>query len=215
LRTPFVLLVLISLAITAARLAGELGEGPPWLFGRAAGGGGALVGIGWLMPVAGAWLGWRLARDGAPGPRAGALRRVLLAIAGVAVVFVVARLLLPVGFGTFLFAAAALPAFAVVAWRAWPELARPLLLFALAQRVPILVVTVLAVRGAWGTHYELLAPGSPPMSDAARTAVLCTAQLCLWLPLTLLLGGLAGLLAARGAARGVPRGGAAALRCPQ
>jgi hypothetical protein len=197
LRGPFVVLALLSLALTGARLAGELGEGPEWLFARDAGGGGALVGIGWLIPVAGVWFARRLVRAAATPPRPGALRAVLLAVLGVAVVFAVARLLLPVTIGTFLFAAGSPPVFAVLAWRAWPELARALLLFALAQRLPILAITVLAVRGDWGTHYERLAPGSPAMSDAARTLVLCTAQLCLWLPLTLLLGGLVGVLTVR------------------
>ncbi len=196
LRLPFAILAATTLAITALRLAGELRGWPSWLFGRAAGGGGALVGIGWLLPLAGAWFGQRLAGAGAR-PRAGALRLVGAGLLGVALVFALATALLPVTAGTFLFVAAALPSLAVLAWRAWPELARALAWFALVQRLPVLAITALAVPGKWGTHYEQLAPGSPPMSDATRTLVLCAAQVCLWIPLTLLVGGFAGLLAAR------------------
>jgi hypothetical protein len=185
-----------SLGVTMLRLVGELCGGPEYMFGRAAGGGGSLVGIGWLIPVAGAWFGHRLGCVGAqPRPRAG--RIVGAGLLGVAVVFAAGGLLLPVTFGTFLFVAVSLPLLSVCAFRAWPELARALLAFALVQRLPVLAITVLAVAGDWGTHYERLAPGSPPMGDAARALVLCAAQLCLWFPLTLLGGGVAGVLASR------------------
>jgi hypothetical protein len=196
LRCPLAALGAASLALTAGRLAGELSGGPEWLFGRAAGGGGSLVGIGWLIPVAGAWLGHRLARAGVqPRPRAGSL--VGAGVLGVASVFTVAKLWLPVTVGTFLFVVFALMLLAMYAFRAWPELARALLAFALVQRVPVLAITVFAVAGDWGTHYERLAPGSPPMPDAARVLVLCVAQLGLWIPMTLLGGVLAGVLVAR------------------
>ncbi len=58
----------ITLAITLLRLVGELQGWSPGLFSRAAGGGGALVGISWLVPIFGAWFGWKLAKaGGAPG----------------------------------------------------------------------------------------------------------------------------------------------------
>ncbi len=44
---------LIALAITIVRLVGELAGGPSTLFNRAPGGGGALVGIVWLVPIFG------------------------------------------------------------------------------------------------------------------------------------------------------------------
>ena len=51
----------ITLAVTLLRLVGELQGWSPLLFNREAGGGGALVGISWLVPVFGAWFGWKLA----------------------------------------------------------------------------------------------------------------------------------------------------------
>jgi hypothetical protein len=177
------------------RFAGELGDGPAWLFGKDAGGGGALLGIGWLIPFAGVWFGRRLAAAGLePVQRRRSMLLVGGGVAGIAVVFTLARTVLGVTLGTFLFVAVSLPLLMALAFRGWPELARVLFGYALAARLPIVVLTIVAVANAWGTHYEQLAPGSPAMSDAARTAVLCLAQLCLWIPLTVLVGCLAGLL---------------------
>lgn len=198
LRRPFLIAVLVSLVLTGVRLAGEVGGGPDWLFGRAAGGGGALLGLGWLIPVVGAWFGWRLSREqDPPMGRGPALGRVAVGLAGVAVVFTLSKVVLGVSLGTFLFAAATLPLLMTFALRAWPRLAHAMLLYALAVRLPVCAITVFAVRGNWGTHYEQLAPGSPAMGDVARTVVLCTAQLCLWISLTVQIGCLAGLLAMR------------------
>ena len=197
-RTPLWLAATASLAVTLVRLAGERARWAEWLFGREAGGGGGLIGIGWLIPVFGFWFGRELSRQGhAPADRGRALRAFGLGIAGVALAFALGRFVLPVTFGTFASVLAALAACASAAFYAWPALARVLLVYALLARLPILVITVVAVANDWGTHYERLAPGALPMSDAARTTVLCAAQLGIWIPLTLLLGGFAGTLAGR------------------
>src|SRR5512142_3187783 len=71
----------ITLGVTLLRLFGELQGWSPRLFSREAGGGGALVGISWLVPVFGAWFGWRIARAGSV-PRFGrALGLTLLGLA--------------------------------------------------------------------------------------------------------------------------------------
>ena len=73
---------LITLAVTALRLVGELQGWSPLLFSKEAGGGGALVGISWLVVVFGAWFGWRLARAGqGPGAIGRALGLTILAFA--------------------------------------------------------------------------------------------------------------------------------------
>ena len=75
---------IITLAVTLLRLVGELQGWSPRFFSKEAGGGGALVGIAWLVPVFGAWFGWKLARS---GQRAGSLGRALgLAILALALV---------------------------------------------------------------------------------------------------------------------------------
>lgn len=198
LRVPFVAAVLATLALTLVRLFGELQDGPGWLFGKDAGGGGAAFGIGWLIPFVGAWFGRRLAGGVAPPPlpRARALAVSGLGLLGVAVVFTLAKVVLGVTFGTFLFVAIALPVLMIAVWHAWPALARALFVYALAARIPILVITGLAVAGDWGTHYERLAPGSPAMGALPRTLILCAAQVCLWIPLTVMIGCCGGLLAA-------------------
>lgn len=194
-RAPLGTAAMLTTAVTALRLFGELQRWNEWLWNRQASGGGALLGIGWLIPIFGIWFARTLVRDGhAPVDRARARRWCGLGVAGVAIVFTAAKLLLPVTVGTFVFVIASLPLCAAAAFVAWPALARVLLVYALLARLPILAITALAVAGNWGTHYEQLAPGSPPMADALRTLVLCGAQLGIWLPLTLLVGGLAGAL---------------------
>jgi len=56
--------VVISIVVTLVRLVGELMEGPSILFGRQAGGGFALVGITWLVPVFGTYFAVKLIRTG-------------------------------------------------------------------------------------------------------------------------------------------------------
>jgi len=57
----------ITLAVTLLRLVGELQGWSPTLFNRDCGFCGALVGIWLLVPVFGAWFGWKLNRAGS-GP---------------------------------------------------------------------------------------------------------------------------------------------------
>jgi len=72
----------ITLAVTLLRLVGELQGWSPRLFSKEAGGGGALVGISWLVVVFGAWFGWKLAKAGqGPGAIGRALGLTILAFA--------------------------------------------------------------------------------------------------------------------------------------
>lgn len=188
----------VTLVLTIVRLVGELCSGNEWLFGRQAGGGGSLLGIGWLIPVVGFWFGRRLARAGqVPADSRAAWRRLTVALVATVAILMLARNVLGVSFPTFAFVSLALPAVTIAAWRSWPALARLLLMYALLARLPILVITACAIAGNWGTHYERLAPGSPEMPDLARGLVLGASQLCIWLPLTIQCGTFAGLLAAR------------------
>ena len=59
--------VLITLAVTAARLLGALGGLPDFLVNRAPGGTGAIIGIVWLAPIFAIWFGVRHARAGDTG----------------------------------------------------------------------------------------------------------------------------------------------------
>lgn len=73
---------LFPLAVSLIRLTGELRNWSPALFNREAGGGGALIGIVWLIPVFGILFGLRRAREGqAPASVGKALGWAALAFA--------------------------------------------------------------------------------------------------------------------------------------
>ncbi len=74
---------LIALAITIFRLVGELAGGSSTLFNRAAGGGGALIGIVWLVPIFGVYFAVKLVGQGF-GP-ASAGKVIGLAVGGLVI----------------------------------------------------------------------------------------------------------------------------------
>ena len=204
-RTLVVVPALITLAVTLLRLTGELQGWSPRLFSRAAGGGGALVGISWLVPVFGAWFGWKLASSGErPASAWRALGLTVLALAVLPVSgFVAAKLGVA---GTSL---AALAIFAVVsvaalllALRAWPALGRTLLAYGLAARIPVVLVMLAAILGSWGTHYDAMPPGTPEMSGLQKWLIAgVLPQLTIWQWFTVVIGGLFGIAAAAVARR--------------
>jgi hypothetical protein len=98
---------------------------------------------------------------------------------------------------------AALPAFLLslavsfLPYRTWPELGRTLLLYALAARVPVVIVMLLAMHGKWGTHYDFLPPDSPPALLAMGPLELWffggfVPQLTIWIAYTVLVSTLLG-----------------------
>jgi hypothetical protein len=46
---------------------------------------------------------------------------------------------------------------------AWPTLSKALLVYGYLSRIPVAIVQYLAMRGRWGTHYDALDPGFPPI----------------------------------------------------
>ena len=195
----------ITLAVTLLRLVGELLDWSPRLFSKEPGGGGSLVGIAWLVPVFGAWFGWKLARS---GERPGSLGRPLgLTVLALALLpasgFVAGRL------GIDQRSLATLGIFAVVsvaglgvALLAWPALGRVLLAYGLAARIPVVLVMLAAILGNWGTHYDAPPPGVPEMSGLWKWAVIgLLPQMTIWLWFTSVIGGLFGVVAAALAGR--------------
>lgn len=71
-QTPISRLILVpallTLGVTILRLAGELSNASPTFFSRAVGGGAAVVGIIWLVPVFGIYFARRLAREDSNAP---------------------------------------------------------------------------------------------------------------------------------------------------
>lgn len=186
----------VTFAVTLLRLVGELLGWNPVLFGAAAGGGGGIVGIGWLVPVFGALFARALAGEGHAVP-AGAWKRLLTGFAAIATGFTIAK----VGIGTTPLGMAVGAAGSVVAglfaFFAWPALGRRLFAYAVLARLPIVAITAIAIGNDWGTHYEKLADGAEPLAPWPRFLVLSLAQAVFWVPITLLGGALAGVLATR------------------
>ena len=83
-RVPIARLILIpsviTLVVTLLRVVGELRHWSPALFNPSAGGGGALVGITWLVPIFGIYFALKLS-DAGEGP-VGVGRAIGLAVLG-------------------------------------------------------------------------------------------------------------------------------------
>ena len=159
---------IITLAVTLLRLVGELQNWSPALFGKAAGGGGTLVGISWLIPVFGFYFGWRLVRLGHAAPSAGKV--VGFSFLAIAAIFAV-------GFGAnwlklnftvtlSLFCIASVAGVFLV-FPAWPAFSRTALAYALAARVPVAIVMLVAIFANWGTHYDVAPPNAPQVDAMA------------------------------------------------
>lgn len=190
----------ITLAVTVLRLVGELQHWSPRLFNPAAGGGGALVGIAWLVPIFGIYFGYMLARAG-EGP-ASAGKALLCAFLGVAVVpvigFAAVKLgMSPTSFSLFGVYVVLSVVGAVLAYKGWPALGRTLFVYALAARIPVMVVMLFAILGNWGTHYDVAPPNFPAMSPVAKwLAIGVLPQATVWIWFTMALGALFGALTA-------------------
>jgi hypothetical protein len=188
---------LMTLGVTLLRLVGELKQWSPSLFNRDAGGGAALVGIVWLIPLFGIYFALKLAAAGeAPVSVGKALGWAALAFA----------LNTALGFGSFaLFKSPVvqLGIFTVTSWLAimvarpgWPALWRVLLCYGLAARLPVLVIMFLAIFGGWDSHYAKPRPDFPAMGPWGLffwTALL--PQVSVWIYLTVVGGLLFGALA--------------------
>ena len=207
---------LITLAITILRLVGELKHWPkPW-FSTAAGEGGAIVGISWLPIIFGPYFALKLAGT---GDRPSSLGKAIgLAFAGLVVLALGGVLagvgearhpsLIVVGFLVMLLAA-------FVARGGWVSLGNTLLTYALAARIPVLIVMYFAMAGnggkGWGTHYDAAPPNFPPHSFAAKFLELAVLpQLTLWIGWTVVLGSILGVIAVAIAGRGKQAAPAAA-----
>ena len=75
---------------------------------------------------------------------------------------------------------------------AWPALFKTLLLYGLAARIPVVVITLLAVAFGWETHHVGLPPGAPEMTGLELAGFASLPQIGFWIPFTILVGGLLG-----------------------
>lgn len=180
----------VTLAVTLLRLIGELQGWSPLLFNRQAGGGGAIVGIAWLVIFFGGWFAWKLLDEGyAP---ASAWRPVGHALLGLAIVLALAfgaRALQLPPFGRFgVFVVSSIAAL-FVAMRGWPTLGRTLVAYGLAARIPVVIVMLLAILGSWGTHYDVAPPDLPAMGLMQKWFWIgLLPQLTIWIAFTVVVG---------------------------
>ena len=212
---PFSIVVvpaILTLIVCIVRLVGELQNWNPDLFGTEAGGTTAeekptLFGIAMLVPIFGLWFGLRLRRQtGQPTSLARAWLVPLVGIGivvGAAYALVMADMIViptkeqpgePAGL-EYLLGLAGVVVLAM--FLAWPRLATTLLLYGLLARIPVVVITVIAINAGdeWNTHYTKLAAGFVVAEDEKLLALL-TPQLTMWIAFTIFVGGLFGALGA-------------------
>jgi len=196
----------VTLAVTLLRLTLELTGHVPHE-GMEGGGGGYAIGISWLIFVFGGVMGWRLQRQGLGPGRPG--RTLGLAV----LITILAILPAALWFSRFEIALDAFPAVifissagwitgTVLMFRLWPGLARLTLVYGVLARLPVVVITSIAVPMEWGTHYEKAGPGAGlDLSTGEALFGLNYAQVFLWIPATVVLGCTVGALLAWVASR--------------
>ncbi len=195
---------LIALAVTIVRLVGEISGGPSSLFNRAAGGGGALVGIVWLIPIFGIYFGVKLVRGGFAPESAGKV--IGFAVLGLLAAVVIVLTLtgdpnVNVSFAgailqQLVWAVASLVAVLILR-KVWPAFFRIMLCYAFASRIPVLIVMFIAMLGNWGTHYELGNSSFPEMGFLTKFIMIAVLpQMTLWIMVTMVFGTLFGGIAA-------------------
>ena len=188
----------ITLAVTILRLTGELNGWSPLLFNSEAGGGGAIVGIAWLVPIFGVYFALRLARSGgAPASAGRVLAYAAGGLAAAVAIMIGGSLLVGEAYPVAMLVPAAAGIVGMsIACRGWCALGRILFYYALAARIPVILITLLAVLGDWGTHYDAVPPGFPEMSAMGKffwSGVV--PQLTVWVAYTMVVGALFGGIA--------------------
>jgi hypothetical protein len=189
----------ITLAITLLRLVGELQHWPTALFNPKAGGGAAVIGISWLPLIFGVYFALKLSEAGqGPEDRGRALRlSVIGTLLFIGTIVVVAVPQIPVLIKVIVGIILAVLAIGLQ-YSGWPKLFNVLLAYGYAARIPVLIVMYIAMRGNWGTHYDVAPDGFAPdtafWSKFMQLAFL--PQMFIWIVLTIIPGMLTGSIAA-------------------
>ena len=191
---------LITLAVTVLRLIGELQHWPRVLFSRSAGGGGAIVGIAWLAFVFGAYFALKLSSAGETPSSAG--RTIGYAFVGLVLIIGGGVLAAPADATHISFPGKELVGLllvlgaVIIPFFAWPALAKVLIAYAYAARIPVLIIMYFAIRGGWDTHYSLGPPGVEfPSFWSKFIQIAVIPQMILWIAFTMFAGSLAGGIA--------------------
>ncbi len=189
---------LITLAVTLLRLTGELMNWSPVLFNKSAGGGGALIGIAWLVPIFGFYFARQLMK--ANDHPAGVGRVFGFSFLGIAVyagLFALTYKLSPTNIWLLsVVGVAGAAACLLIVRKAWPAFFATLLAYALAARIPVIIVMFIAIMNNWGTHYDVPPPNFPEMAPFARwVATGLIPQLTFWMVYTVAIGSICGGIA--------------------
>ena len=191
----------ITLAVTVLRLVGELQGWNETLFNPAPGGGGAPIGITWLVPIFGIYFALKLVNSGAGPARLGPVfLYFLLGIAAIVVPSVLAVYVLkwePGSVGLIVVSIIGCVVAILIMKKPWPELFKTLLAYGYAARIPVAILMFIAIRGNWGTHYDVPPPNFPQMSWLMKWVIIgALPQLIIWIAFTVLVGSLFGGIAA-------------------
>lgn len=197
LRTLLLWPALLTLAVTILRFVGELQRWSPGYFSRLPGGGMSPLGITWLAPLVGFYLGWRLQSAGVRSPSAAVAFGVPAAAlgAGQVVAVLAGRLLKTSWDSSFTLWAVVSVAVAAVTFAAWPALGRVLLAYAYAARIPVVLVMAVAIWRSAGTHYDVPPPGFPSLPPLRRWLwISLLPQTTIWVAWTMATGAIGGAL---------------------
>lgn len=198
---------LLTLVVTVLRLVGQLNQWSPTWFGRPqAGGSGALLGISWLMFVFGLWFGRQLQRSGnevrSPG------KALLISLVAAVVTFGGGMALQAADLVWFpdaehpgeprglVYMLGLLLLGCAICAVAWWRAALTMLVYAILARIPVIVVSWLAIENGWDTHYTKIAPGFPQPAEGELLTFLVMPQITFWPAITVIFGTLMACLGA-------------------
>lgn len=186
----------ITLAVTLLRLVGELQRWPTALFSREGGGGGAIVGITWLVFVFGIYFAYKLTTAGEGPSSVG--RTIGFAVLGLVVTFVGLVISIPGGkinfpgkdvLGLVLIALGGL----LPIMAGWSRLGWVLLAYGYAVRIPVLIIMYFSIRGNWDTHYSKGPPGVEfPDFWTKFIKIAVLPQMIGWIAFTIIMGSIFG-----------------------
>lgn len=196
----------ITLVVTVLRLVGEL-QG--WSFaGSTEAGAPSILGIFWLIPIFGFYFGMKLARSGRGPSAAGKAALLHLGVLAAMVGWFLGAMSY---FGVDMEDPSTMPGdnemmiisvgnllLAMLTVFAWGAAFRTNLLYALLARIPVIVVIYLDKMYEWDTHYAKFPEGSPMLSREPMEQAfgMTMAQVAMWIPATIILGGLCASLGA-------------------
>jgi hypothetical protein len=190
---------IITLAVTLLRLVGELQHWNETLFRRSAGGAGAVVGIVWLAILFAIYFALRLRKAG----QAFKSRGKSVGLSVLALLLFIAGTFLTITNGEYKMSLKMIAGFLVILAAlyvmrlAWPAYWNAMLAYALAARIPVMIIIYLAVQGNWNTHYDAAAPNAAyPDLMTKFVALGLVPQVFFWIPFTVILCGLLGTIVA-------------------